>query len=57
MAISDDYLQYPKRRYGMDHGRYDWAMLPKRKPVEWPGKARIALWIMCGPGANGSDPF
>jgi peptidoglycan/xylan/chitin deacetylase (PgdA/CDA1 family) len=45
LAISDDYLQYPKRRYGMDHGRYEWSVLPKRKPVEWPGKARIALWI------------
>lgn len=45
MAIPDDYLKYPKRRYGMDHGRYDWSILPRRKPVEWPGKARIALWI------------
>jgi peptidoglycan/xylan/chitin deacetylase (PgdA/CDA1 family) len=45
LPISDDYLKYPKRRYGMDHGRYDWSMLPKRKPVEWPGKARVALWI------------
>jgi len=45
LPISDDYLKYPKRRYGMDHGRYDWSILPKRKPVEWPGKARIALWI------------
>ena len=45
MALSDDYLKYPKRRYGMDHGRYDWSILPRRKPVEWPGKARIALWI------------
>ena len=43
--ISDDYLKYPKRRYGMDHDRYDWSMLPKRKPVEWPGGARIALWV------------
>jgi len=45
LAIPDDYLQYPKRRYGMDHGRYEWSILPKRKAVEWPGKARIALWI------------
>jgi len=45
LAISDDYLQYRKRRYGMDHGRYEWSILPKRKPVEWPGSARIALWI------------
>jgi len=45
LPISDDYLKYPKRRYGMDHCRYDWSMLPRRSPVEWPGKARIALWI------------
>jgi peptidoglycan/xylan/chitin deacetylase (PgdA/CDA1 family) len=45
LALSDDYLKYPKRRYGMDHDRYDWSILPKRKPVEWPRKARIALWI------------
>jgi peptidoglycan/xylan/chitin deacetylase (PgdA/CDA1 family) len=45
LAISDDYLKYPQRRYGMDHGRYGWSILPKRKPVEWPGKARVALWI------------
>ena len=43
--ISDDYLKYPKRRYGMDHERYEWSILPKRKPVQWPGKARIALWV------------
>ena len=29
----------------MDHGRYEWSILGKRKPVEWPGKARVALWI------------
>lgn len=43
--ISDEYLKYPKRRYGMDHGRYDWSILPRRKAVAWPGGARIALWI------------
>jgi len=43
--ISDDYLKYPKRRYGMDHDRYDWSILSKRKPVQWPGGARIALWV------------
>ena len=44
--ISDDYLKYPLRRYGMDHGRYDWSILPERKPVSWPGGARIALWVV-----------
>jgi allantoinase len=43
--ISDDYLQYPKRRYGMDHERYEWSALPKRPPVNWPGGARVALWV------------
>ncbi len=44
--ISDDYLKYPKRRYGMDHDRYDWSMLHTRKKVTWPGGARVALWIV-----------
>ena len=43
--ISDDYLKYPKRRYGMDHDRYDWSELSKRKPIHWPGGARVALWV------------
>ena len=43
--LSDDYLKYPKRRYGMDHDRYDWSMLHTRKKVRWPGDARVALWI------------
>lgn len=45
MALPDDYLTYPWRRHGMDHDRYDWSMLPRRKKAEWPGGARIALWI------------
>jgi allantoinase len=43
--ISDDYLRYPKRRYGMDHELYEWSVLPERAPVQWPGGARVALWI------------
>jgi allantoinase len=45
-GLPDTYLQYPQRRYGMDHDRYDWAPLPQRKPVAWPGGARIALWVV-----------
>ena len=44
--LPDDYLDYPLRRYGMDHGRYDWSMLPRRAPVCWPGGARLALWVV-----------
>ena len=45
MSMPDSYLQYPMRRYGMDHDLYSWSPLPQRQPVAWPGGARIALWI------------
>jgi len=45
-TLPADYLDYPLRRYGMDHERYEWSMLPQRLPVAWPGEARIALWIV-----------
>jgi allantoinase len=44
--LPEDYLSYPLRRYGMDHDRYAWSMLPRRKPVVWPQDARIALWVV-----------
>jgi hypothetical protein len=44
MACLRSYLQYPRRRHGMDHDRYDWSMLPRRPPVQWPGGA-LALWV------------
>ncbi len=44
--ISDDYLKYPRRRYGMDHDRYEWSVLPQRKKVVWPNGARVALWVV-----------
>lgn len=43
--ISDEYLKYPRRRYGMDHERYEWSILPRRENVKWPGGARVALWV------------
>ena len=45
MSLPDGYLNYPHRSHGMDHERYDWSMLVKRKPVTWPAGARVALWI------------
>lgn len=47
MSLPGNYLEYPLRRYGMDHERYDWSPVSKRKPVTWPGNARIALWVVC----------
>ena len=44
--LPESYFKYPLRRYGMDHDRYDWSLLVRRKPVSWPNNARIALWIV-----------
>lgn len=45
MTLDRSYLEYPRRRYGMDHDRYDWSMLTDRPPVRWPGGKRLALWV------------
>ncbi len=45
MPLDPSYLEYPKRRYGMDHDRYDWSMLTDRPPVAWPEGAGVALWV------------
>ena len=46
MSLPPDYLTYRHRRYGMDQDRYGWSILPQRKPVSWPNRARIALWVV-----------
>lgn len=48
MPLDPSYFDYPHRSYGMDHDYYDWSMLVDRKPVEWPGDNRLALWINVG---------
>ena len=45
MTLPEDYLRYPHRRHGMDHDRYEWSILFRRKPVSWPGGAKVALWV------------
>jgi len=45
-GLPPDYLRYRARGYGMDHDRYDWSILPRRPRIEWPGGARIALWVI-----------
>jgi allantoinase len=61
MTLDKDYLEYPHRRYGMDHGRYEWSMLSERSPVAWPNGAKLALWINVGlqfyPLDQQSKPF
>ncbi|HEV2547700.1 MAG TPA: polysaccharide deacetylase family protein [Stellaceae bacterium] len=46
MSLPPDHLQYPKRRYGMDHERYQWSMLPRRKKIAWPQGKKIALLVV-----------
>jgi allantoinase len=45
MTLDATYLEYSKRRYGMDHNRYEWSMLVDRPPVTWPCGKTLALWI------------
>ena len=45
MALDPVNMEYPQRRYGMDHDRYAWSMLSTRKPVAWPGGKKLALWV------------
>ena len=40
MSLTDDYVNYPHRRYGIDNDRYDWSILPRRDPVECPAGPR-----------------
>jgi len=46
MTLDKSYLEYPLRRHGMDQDIYPWSNLFERKKITWPGKARIALWII-----------
>jgi len=45
MTLPDDYLVYPKRRYGMDHDWYDWRGQPDLPPIAWPNGAAVAVWL------------
>jgi len=46
MPLPPSYLDYPRRRPGMDHDRYGYSNVFRRSPVEWPGGARVALWVV-----------
>ena len=46
--LDSSYLEYPKRRYGMDHQRYDWSLMTQRQPIKWPEGNTLALWINVG---------
>jgi hypothetical protein len=46
MSLDPSYLNYSARRRGMDQGLYPWSNLFQRKPVLWPGGARVAIWCV-----------
>ncbi len=45
MSLDPQHLQYPRRRHGMDHDRYDWSMLTDRPTVVWPEGKTLAVWV------------
>ena len=61
MTLDADHLRYHRRRWGMDHDRYDFSMLSARRPVAWPGGAGVALWVNVAvqffPLNQGGKPF
>jgi peptidoglycan/xylan/chitin deacetylase (PgdA/CDA1 family) len=46
MPLSDDYLVYPHRAYGMDQALYDWRPADRRAPIVWPNAAAVAAMIV-----------
>ena len=44
MSLDPSYLDYPRRRRGMDHDLYPWSNMFERPPIAWPGGAAVAVW-------------
>lgn len=43
MSLDPAYLEYPKRREGMDHDLYPASNLFERAPIAWPNGAKVAV--------------
>lgn len=46
MTLSSSYLEYGKRRQGMDHDLYPWSNLFERRPIAWPDGRKVLTWIV-----------
>jgi hypothetical protein len=46
MTLDAGYLEYGRRREGMDHDWYPWSNLFERPRVEWPGGRSVAVWVV-----------
>jgi peptidoglycan/xylan/chitin deacetylase (PgdA/CDA1 family) len=45
VTLPNEYLQYPRRRYGMDQDLYAWRNHFAIPPKPWPNGARVAVWL------------
>lgn len=46
MSLDPSYLEYPKRRRGMDHGLYPWSNLFERPPLTWSSGKPVAVAVV-----------
>ena len=61
MSLDPSYLEYPKRRRGMDHDYYPYSNIFERKPLQWPDKKKLLIWPVVSleyfPMVPSDDPF
>ncbi len=61
MSLDPDYLEYPKRRRGMDHDYYPYSIMHQRPPVTWPDDNKLLIWPVISleyfPMVPSDDPF
>lgn len=56
MSLDPGYLEYPKRGYGQDMDRYDWALAKDRAPVRLASGAQVAAMIVVACEHHVIDP-
>ncbi|VWX59803.1 polysaccharide deacetylase family protein [Sphingorhabdus sp. 109] len=61
MSLDPAYLEYPKRRRGMDHDYYPYSNFFERKPLQWPDAKKLLVWPVISleyfPMVPSDDPF
>jgi len=61
MTLDPAYLDYPKRKRGMDHDYYPYSRFDRRSPVQWPDGNAVAIWPVISlewfPITPSDDPF
>lgn len=61
MSLDPGYLEYPKRKRGMDHEHYPYSSLFDRKAVQWPDDKKLLIWPVVSleyfPMVRNDEPF